>query len=108
MKKKYGYLLLCVLWMAVIFWFSAQAADDSQGMSDSILVLLGNILHLDFMNGGLLEDTMSFLIRKGAHMSEYAILAILIGLYLHEAKTTKWPPKAIVLCAMYAATDEFH
>ena len=33
MKKKHCYAILCIIWMLVIFWFSAQVADDSQAVS---------------------------------------------------------------------------
>ena len=75
MKKKHIYLILCIFWMAVIFWFSAQVADESQEMSDFFVYILKPFLFV-----GLSEDTASFIVRKAAHMSEYAVLAILLGL----------------------------
>ena len=50
----------------------------------------------------------SFLVRKAAHMSEYAVLAILLGLTIREYKKEPWLLLALAATAAYAATDEFH
>ena len=34
------YVTLWVLWMLLIFWFSSQVAQDSQGMSDRLLAMI--------------------------------------------------------------------
>ena len=46
MKKKHCYAILCIIWMLVIFWFSAQVADDSQEMSDFFVHLLDAVFSL--------------------------------------------------------------
>lgn len=109
MKKKHIRLLLCFLWMTVIFLFSNQPADESQGMSNTIIQLIENILHIDIMNAdGWLFDTMSFLVRKAAHMSEYAILAILYRQLFDAYETEHSWLWALLGVMLYAATDEFH
>ena len=49
-------------------------------------------------------------VRKLAHVTEYAILAVLVARALDDAKRTMmWiAARALVLCAAYAALDEFH
>ena len=108
MKKKHCYAILCIFWMLVIFWFSAQVADDSQEMSDFFVRLLDALFSLDIMNNEIIQDMTSFLVRKAAHMSEYAILAILLGLTIREYKKEPWLLLALTATAAYAATDEFH
>ena len=71
MKKKHCYAILCIIWMLVIFWFSAQVADDSQEMSDFFVHLLDAVFSLDIMRNEIIRDMTSFLVRKAAHMSEY-------------------------------------
>ena len=102
MKKKHCYAILCIIWMLVIFWFSAQVADDSQEMSDFFVHLLDAVFSLDIMRNEIIRDMTSFLVRKAAHMSEYAVLAILFGLTIREYKKEPW------LLPALAATDEFH
>lgn len=103
MKKKHIYLILCILWMAAIFCFSAQVSDDSQKMSDFFVYVLK-----PFLFAGLSQDTASFIVRKAAHMSEYALLAILLGLCYEAYGKKKWVVYALISAALYAATDEFH
>ena len=108
MKKKHCYAILCIIWMLVIFWFSAQVADDSQEMSDFFVHLLDAVFSLDIMRNEIIRDMTSFLVRKAAHMSEYAVLAILFGLTIREYKKEPWLLRALAATAAYAATDEFH
>lgn len=108
MKKKHCYTILCILWMLVIFWFSAQAADDSQELSDVFVRLLDALFSLDIMKNDIIRDMTSFLVRKAAHMSEYAVLAILLGLTIREYKKEPWLLFALAATAVYAATDEVH
>ena len=108
MKKKHCYTLLCILWMLVIFWFSTQVADDSQEMSDVFVRLLDALFSLDIMKNEIIRDMTSFLVRKAAHMSEYAVLAILLGLTIREYKKEPWLLLALAATAAYATTDEFH
>ncbi len=56
-----------------------------------------------------------FTIRKGAHLSEYAVLAALLWRALRSVRQPdtvawSWPQAglALGLAALYAATDEFH
>ncbi|MGX8834494.1 VanZ family protein [Amedibacillus sp. YH-ame6] len=109
MKRKHIYLILCFIWMAVIFWFSAQVADDSQGMSNKLIELIDRIFNINLVeNGGWLFDVASFIVRKLAHMSEYAVLAILFALYFKEINVQHYGVYAIVAVFLYASTDEFH
>ena len=108
MKKKHCYAILCIIWMLVIFWFSAQVADDSQEMSDFFVHLLDAVFSLDIMRNEIIRDMTSFLVRKAAHMSEYAVLAILFGLTIREYKKEPWLLLALAATAAYSATDEFH
>ena len=108
MKKKHCYAILCIIWMLVIFWFSAQVADDSQEMSDFFVHLLDAVFSLDIMKNEIIRDMTSFLVRKAAHMSEYAVLAILFGLTIREYKKEPWLLLALAATAAYAETDEVH
>jgi VanZ family protein len=52
------------------------------------------------LNSGL--GTWDFVLRKGAHMTEYAILAVLL------VRATGSYRSAFVLAVAYAGSDEFH
>lgn len=68
------------VWAAVIFYFSSQPQKHA---SDFFL--------------------LDFLIKKAAHVGEYAVLFTLI-----YRATNKHIPLTFVLTILYAASDEFH
>jgi VanZ family protein len=66
------------------------------------------------ISGGTI-DLLHLAIRKGAHLTEYAILALLLRSAIGEpwrqaGKRLSWRITAVafVLSAIYAASDEFH
>ena len=50
---------------------------------------------------------LSFLIRKGAHFSIYALLGICVYMALFHAGKAK-AAAAWIICALYACSDELH
>ncbi|MCI8681713.1 MAG: VanZ family protein [Lachnospiraceae bacterium] len=108
--------LLALAWMGIIFAFSAQSAVESSQTSQSVSYQIAEwqnrLFGLEKTEEELLEQAegMQLVIRKGAHMSEYALLAILLGLHLgcysfSDKKVLLW---AFAAAVCYAATDEFH
>ena len=60
-------------------------------------------------------DRIQFAIRKCSHATEYGILALLVWRAFRNRKTIVAPQwnwsdarRALLICALYAATDEFH
>ena len=52
------------------------------------------------------RDTLSFIVRKCAHMTEYAILAFLLyKTFIHKQNPLI---KSFIFTALYACSDEFH
>ncbi len=93
--------------MILIFYFSAQTAEESTGQSDSVSYMIGSIIYKDFntwpdLRKAEFADSLSSFVRKAAHMTEYGILAAL----WYNAIGTVWI--AFVITVAYAATDEFH
>lgn len=118
--KKRGYRLitgaLLIGWMIIIFWFSAQPAMESQEMSGGVayrvMSACDRIFDADMSAADLMQwaERIDYPIRKLAHMSEYALLAIFSGACLLGYR--EWDKKTIcgslVLSAGYAVTDEIH
>lgn len=115
---RFLWIVLLILWLAVIFVFSAQPAEESQGVSDGICyklaAFMSRLLGLNYRTQELewAAEWLSFPIRKAAHMTEYAVLALLVyrnirlwkeHLPLHRCRIASW--LAVVVCA---ALDEFH
>mgnify|MGYP002508093037 CR=1 FL=1 len=87
MSKKKITGIAVVIWMAVIFAFSAQPARQSSKASKSVSYKIAEWQNYIFNQGKTEEElsikaeSMQLIVRKGAHMSEYAILAVLICFY---------------------------
>ena len=109
-----GALLIC--WMAVIFSFSAQPDSESEQMSGEVSYRVIETCKRAFsaeMSEGevmLWAQRIDYPVRKAAHMTEYAILAILAGVCLlgYRHRDRKLYAAALLFCFCYAATDEVH
>lgn len=109
-------LWVCLIaWMVVIFMFSAQNGEESAELSGGITKRVIEIIVDDYENMTPAQQTnvqnnVSFVVRKIAHFTEYAILggilACLVGTYTQILKRRI----LISWCAgtVYAMTDEFH
>lgn len=108
--------ILAVLWMIVIFIFSAQNKEESSavsgGMRDRFLNVGGWFFHLNIDEETLMQlaNTVERIIRKSAHMAEFGILAVLLFIWIGRWQISRtrrfWT--AAALTAFYACTDEFH
>ena len=105
-KKKSVALVLLILWMAVIFVFSAMPGDVSSEQSQ-LLVNLFSFLGIDIESK--LGEMAHFIVRKGAHFTEYAILYFLAFNYLrYYFKAAKAFLMPLAFVFIYACSDEFH
>jgi VanZ family protein len=117
-KRKLITLSLVIFWMTVIFLMSNQPAEESSHVSGSVsyrVVSTANtVLHWNLSEKELLvrAEAIQYPVRKCAHMTEYAILAILLFFHLDSYTTLKSRRRswylAWLVAVMYAATDEFH
>lgn len=112
------YWLPAVLLMIMIYIFSSKPAEIS-GQSSMIVT---NLLYSTFEAvtgqvklGADRENVLmklDHIIRKGAHMTEYALLSLAIAWPLWISKPrlrgTKLAIVAIGITVIYAATDEYH
>lgn len=83
-------------WMGVIFFFSSQTGGQSSGLSNQFVDFLAPLFPAD-------SEVLTTLVRKGAHVTEYAILG---GLLTWALRGKSW--WALLIGLGYAATDEFH
>ena len=115
--KRILVLSITLGWMLTIFMYSAMPAEESMEQSDGIVVKLIRIFISDFDRLSPAEqtkwlDTLSMIVRKGAHMAEFAILSCAF-----YATFSVWPWRRSYLikglaawgaATLYAMTDEFH
>lgn len=103
--------LPAALWMGVIFMMSAMPGDvsgDTSGRLMKLLLWLISLIAGDEAAAGIPLDTLHLLIRKAAHMTEYAVLFLLYHRALRMENAKHPGMYALLMCAAYAATDEFH
>jgi len=93
--------------MVVIFYFSSQVGNDSKGLSEGLLTKIYPV----FSRSLSLDEFIyryGTLIRKLAHVLEYFILGILSILFIKEFNISKKVLLAILICVIYATSDEIH
>ena len=108
--------ILALLWMCIIFAFSAQTKEESgavsEGFSYRVVTTTGKLLHLNIDEEKVREiaHSIEHFVRKGAHMTEYAILAILVYVWLKRWQISRIRTACVaaVLAILYACSDEFH
>nr|WP_301281678.1 VanZ family protein [Clostridium sp. MSJ-8] len=95
-----------IAWLIFIFIMSNTPGDLSTEQSNVVVRLIGK-MGVDI--SGEFKNTISFCVRKAAHISEYIILFILvyrvIVLYIKKEKARLY---ALIIIFLYASSDEFH
>lgn len=108
--------VLAIIWMCVIFAFSAQTKEESGAVSESVTYHMVSstrmFFHLDISDERVKEiaDAIEGFVRKMAHMTEYGILSILLFIWIGqwEMSFLRRGGTASGAAAVYAATDEIH
>ena len=109
---RFALLMLAILWMVLIFGFSAQSAVESGGLSALITEPLTNLIvkHSAEMSAAQRAEVytkVDDIVRMFAHFCEYTVLGMLLTAVLRAfgIKNALWPWLAGLA---YAVTDEWH
>lgn len=100
--------------MGVIYAFSSQngsqSASLSGGLVETLLSFFPGFDRLPAAEQAQLTSSLHFLIRKGAHMTVYFILAVFttLAVNMHSLKKSLTILIPLLICLMNAAADEFH
>lgn len=109
--------LLAIAWMGVIFAFSSQSDTESSEVSGRVSYQLvegwNTAFQLEHTEAELEAAALriEFPVRKCAHMTEYAILALLVLASIavwRGRSAVKHYGLALLTAFLYACTDEFH
>lgn len=109
--KKLIKLTLVILWMAIIFFFSNQKADDSSKLSDGLIVKVANVFvdrDLSINEREAILEKYTTIVRKTAHFGIYLVLGILVINFLCEYNIKHIILASIIVCLLYSITDEVH
>ena len=92
-----------IIWMIFIFIMSNTNGNDSSSQSNFFANIILQFINID-------KETLTFLIRKLAHMSEYAILALFTYYALIKIAFNKRIIFQItfLISFLYACSNEFH
>ncbi len=128
----YTFLTLTIAWMATIFIFSSQNGETSSNTSGTVVTFITDTFIPDFDEYSSAKqqdiiDTITLIIRKGAHFTEYAILGFLSFFTmitfiwkkhvptttvkygeLFRKKRTNYGIISLIFTCLYAISDELH
>lgn len=122
------FFIATIVWMIIIFIFSHQTGEDSADFSGSITKAIVETIINDFdtysdSKQQLILEKANYIIRKGAHFTEYGILGMfsILTLLTHMYKNNRRYDKcttnklirfnmlyAFLFSALYAVSDEIH
>jgi VanZ family protein len=105
-----------IVWGRVIFGFSAQNSTESGSLSERVCYAIVDEItqirqeELTETEKLSLIEQLDHPVRKAAHMTEYAVFALLLFNLLCALGMTgrKRFPIVLLIVFCYAATDEFH
>ncbi len=107
--------IAAVLWMALIFSFSMETAAESSESSGGFIRTLLETLDRDFLSLSADDqfmkiESLSYFVRKSAHFCIFGMLGILVtsAVSTHALSAKKNALTALVICALYAVSDEIH
>ena len=114
-KKRILFGLLTAFWCYVIFSFSHSTGESSGGLSLKITQYIIHMIYPSFQNLATslqieILDLCHLVIRKGAHMTEYAILYLLSYQFVstYNISFKKMLTYPLIFSVIYAFLDEFH
>ena len=115
MKRR---ILRVTMWLGVtgmavlIFLMSAQTGEASTASSDAIVLPLLRLIRrmrgLSVDEADAMYWTLQLIVRKAAHMGEYALLALMIRLLAASYGSRRPGVLGWTLAVLYAVTDELH
>src|SRR4030088_2601415 len=109
MKSFFKYWLPVLIWLGVIF---VGSSDLMSAEHTSRFI----VPFLRWLKPEISPETVAliqFVVRKCAHLSEYAILALLLFRAIYRGTNLKWSMSILcvnvwIACGLVAAADEFH
>lgn len=113
-KRQIIFIVLTILWMALIFSMSNANGEESGSLSRKVTKIMCSVIVPGFDKLPIDEQEMiiekhHFFVRKMAHGTEYAILGMLLcGVCFEGNLTIKKMLIPLIIGILYAVTDEIH
>lgn len=106
--RKYLPIFLLVLHCTVIFFFSAQPANESSEVSQGLLQKILGIIPVTKMMSVEKMNFAEHILRKTAHFSLYSLLGVYAYLSASSLKFSRKIISSLGFCLVYAVSDEIH
>lgn len=112
--KKAICIILVIIWMNAIFWFSNQQGTGSSSTSKKVSEIIVNIIDINKQYSDAEKEeiinVVEPIIRKLAHYTLYAIGGILItnSVYQFSNKEKRVIVISAIIGILYATSDEMH
>ncbi len=102
--------VVMIVWMAFIFYLSAQVAEQSNQLSTGITEAIIGIIRKLAPNADPDLNSFNHFVRKNAHFMAYLVLGLLTSNALGKNKPYRYKITlfALMICALYAVSDEVH
>ena len=113
-KRQIFYLIIIIIWMIIIFIFSNQLGEQSEGTSGrvttNIINMASNIVNIESQDKENIMQILDPIIRKLAHFTIYLIGGFLIMNFANTFQTKESTKiiYSILVGIIYAGTDELH
>lgn len=105
-------IILVLIWMCVVFWFSSQVGDTSKSQSGNTIRRIITFFNKNITaeNLEMIVEALQPFVRKLAHFSIYTLGGMLIYNLINKYNLNKKVKiiYTIVIGALYAASDEIH
>lgn len=104
---KFRWLMVAV-WAGLIFYLSTSGFGV--GFTEWLLLQILSLLHTTVSPHTF--EVLHHLMRKAAHMTEYAVFCLLIYAAFLDAEDFEWRPRlalrSVIIAGLYSLTDEYH
>jgi VanZ family protein len=99
---------MVVVWAGLIFYLSTSGFGV--GFTEWLLLQILSLLHATVSPHTF--EVLHFLMRKAAHMTEYAVFCLLIYAAFLDTDDFEWRPRlalgSVIIAGVYSLTDEYH
>ncbi len=110
--RRFFWFVPTIIWMVVMFQFSSQVGPQSASLSLKVTEKVARTLHETVLEDRDYDELVVILhpiVRKCAHMAEYAVLYVLLFLsFFFSMLATRSAALSIVIAFLYAVFDETH
>ncbi|MDX8363735.1 VanZ family protein [Cytobacillus sp. IB215665] len=112
-RKKPSYIILwitVITWMMLIFYLSSQVEEQSDNLSTNITKVIIESAEKVSPQSEFSLYKMNRLVRKNAHFIAYLVLGMLVVFALRSSGKSglKSFGVALMICVLYAISDELH